>query len=66
MGAIGAHRLRHGLARGGRTFFLQQGRFTSRPSILRVLPEGSADRVEAVKVGGDVSFVGHGMLDVLP
>ena len=66
MGAIGAYRLRHGLVRGCHSFFLQQGRFTSRPSILRVLPEGSADRVETVKVGGDVAFVGHGMLDVLP
>jgi PhzF family phenazine biosynthesis protein len=62
-GAIGAYRLRHGLARAGDTFVLNQGQFTGRPSELRVCPEGSAERVESVKVGGDVSFVGHGVID---
>jgi trans-2,3-dihydro-3-hydroxyanthranilate isomerase len=33
---------------------------------LRVRPEGSADRVERVTVGGDVAFVGHGVIDALP
>jgi PhzF family phenazine biosynthesis protein len=65
-GTIGAYRLRHGLVRGGDTFILKQGQYTGRPSNLRVLPEGSANRVEAVKVGGDVSFVGHGMIEALP
>ena len=40
-GTIGAYRLRHGLARGGDTFILNQGQFTGRPSKLRVLPEGT-------------------------
>ncbi|MBP1819642.1 PhzF family phenazine biosynthesis protein [Mycobacterium sp. OAE908] len=65
-GTIGAYRLRHGLIRGGDSFTLNQGRFTGRPSQLRVLPEGSAEHIETVKVGGDVSFVGHGMIEVLP
>ena len=65
-GAIGAYRLRHGLARGGETFNLHQGRFTGRPSELRVLPEGCANRIDNVKVGGDVAFVGHGMIEELP
>ena len=65
-GTIGAYRLRHGLARGGDTFILNQGQFTGRPSKLRVLPEGTADRVETVKVGGDVAFVGHGIFEALP
>jgi trans-2,3-dihydro-3-hydroxyanthranilate isomerase len=65
-GTIGAYRLRHGLVRGGDTFILNQGQFTGRPSKLRVLPEGDANRVETVKVGGDVSFVGHGMIEDLP
>ena len=65
-GTIGAYRLRHGLVRGGDTFILNQGQFTGRPSKLRVLAEGSANRVETVKVGGDVAFVGHGMIDALP
>ncbi|HYO03474.1 MAG TPA: PhzF family phenazine biosynthesis protein [Mycobacterium sp.] len=65
-GTIGAYRLRHGLVRGGDTFILNQGQFTGRPSTLRVLPEGAANRVETVKVGGDVSFVGHGVIEALP
>jgi trans-2,3-dihydro-3-hydroxyanthranilate isomerase len=65
-GTIGAYRLRHGLVRGGETFILHQGQFTGRPSTLRVLTEGSAQRVEAVKVGGDVSFVGHGTIEAHP
>ena len=50
-GTIGAYRLRHGLVRGGDTFILNQGQFTGRPSKLRVLPEGDANRVETVKCG---------------
>jgi trans-2,3-dihydro-3-hydroxyanthranilate isomerase len=65
-GTIGAYRLRHGLVRGGEIFILHQGQYTGRPSKLRVLAEGSANRVETVKVGGDVSFVGHGTIEVLP
>ena len=65
-GTIGAYRLRHGLVRGGDTFILNQGQFTGRPSKLRVVPEGTANRVETVKVGGDVAFVGHGTLEALP
>jgi trans-2,3-dihydro-3-hydroxyanthranilate isomerase len=65
-GTIGAYRLRHGLVRGGDTFILHQGQYTGRPSTLRVLPEGDANRVETVKVGGDVSFVGHGVIEALP
>ncbi len=65
-GTVGAYRLRHGLARGGQTFILNQGQFTGRPSTLRVLPEGTPERVHNVKVGGDVAFVGHGTLEVQP
>jgi trans-2,3-dihydro-3-hydroxyanthranilate isomerase len=65
-GAIGAYRLRHGLVRGGETFTLHQGQFTGRPSQLQVLPEGTASRVETVKVGGDVAFVGQGTIEALP
>lgn len=65
-GTIGAYRLRHGMVRGGETFILNQGRFTGRPSELRVRPEGSAANVETVNVGGDVAFVGHGTIEALP
>jgi trans-2,3-dihydro-3-hydroxyanthranilate isomerase len=65
-GTIGAYRLAHGLAAAGETFQLQQGRFVGRPSVLHVQPTGAAARVERVKVGGAVSFVGRGWLEVLP
>lgn len=65
-GTIGAYRLRHGLAVAGDTFVLNQGRYTGRPSELRVRPEGSPGSVSAVFVGGDVALVGSGKLDVLP
>jgi predicted PhzF superfamily epimerase YddE/YHI9 len=65
-GTIGAYRLRHGLTRSGETFLLNQGRFTGRPSVLRVQPEGTREAVTSVKVGGDVAFIGQGVLSGLP
>jgi trans-2,3-dihydro-3-hydroxyanthranilate isomerase len=65
-GTVGAYRLRHKLARGGEVFVLNQGRFTGRPSALRVQPEGACNRVEGVKVGGDVALVGRGVLEARP
>jgi trans-2,3-dihydro-3-hydroxyanthranilate isomerase len=65
-GTIGAYRLKHGLARGGDIFVLNQGRFTGRPSTLRVKPQGTRECVDGVKVGGDVAFVGRGILEASP
>jgi PhzF family phenazine biosynthesis protein len=65
-GTVGAYRLRHGLARAGEPFVLNQGRFTGRPSRLRVIAEGTRERVRNIKVGGDVALVGHGMLQTPP
>ncbi len=65
-GTVGAYRLRYGLTRGGELFMLNQGRFTGRPSILRVQPEGTPEAVQMVKVGGDVVLLGRGVLEVLP
>ena len=65
-GTIGGYRLRHGMACGGESFTLNQGRFTGRPSQLYVRPEGSPGHVETVSVGGDVSFVGHGTIEARP
>ncbi len=65
-GTVGAYCLHHGLVRGGELFILKQGRFTGRPSVLRVQPEGTSEAVQTVKVGGDVVLVGRGMLEVLP
>jgi PhzF family phenazine biosynthesis protein len=65
-GTIGAYRLRHRLARAGEAFVLHQGRFTGRPSRIRVRPEGSPGAIRSVMVGGDVVIVGHGTLTRLP
>jgi PhzF family phenazine biosynthesis protein len=65
-GTIGAYRLRHAMISGGQTFILRQGQFAGRPSELRVRPEGGANHVETVHVGGDVSFVGHGTIEAVP
>jgi len=65
-GVIGAYRLKHQRAESGKTFALHQGRFTGRPSVLHVTPR----RIEwgdiEVCVSGNVAFVGHGELAVLP
>lgn len=65
-GTIGAYRLRYGLAQAFETFTLHQGRFTGRASQLGVQPEGAAENVTLVKVGGDIALVGHGTLTVRP
>ena len=65
-GTVGAYRLRHGLARGGEMFALNQGRFTGRPSTLRVQAEGTPEAIRTIMVGGNVAFVGRGTLEVLP
>ncbi len=65
-GTIGAYRLKHGLAKAGETFILNQGRFTGRPSQLRVRAVGDSRSIASVLVGGDVALVGSGRLDVRP
>jgi trans-2,3-dihydro-3-hydroxyanthranilate isomerase len=65
-GTIGAYRLKHGLAHGGEVFVLNQGRFTGRPSTLRVQPEGTREGIDCVRVGGDVAFVGRGIIEARP
>lgn len=65
-GTIGAYCLRHRLVSSGELFILNQGRFTGRPSTLRIQSEGTPEVVQTVKVGGDVVLVGRGTLEVLP
>ena len=65
-GTIGSYRLRHGLARAGEIFVLNQGRFVGRPSRLHVQPRGTPVRVENVSVGGDVTLMGRGVLEFPP
>lgn len=65
-GTIGSYRLRQGLAQAGETFVLNQGRFVGRPSRLHVQPQGARHRVDSVRVGGDVTLVGRGVLELRP
>ena len=65
-GTIGAYRLKHGLARGGEGFILNQGRFAGRPSQLHVEARGDARSVTTVLVGGAVALVGTGRLNAWP
>ena len=65
-GVIGAYRLRHARVASGETFQLHQGRFTGRPSVLTVHPKETGEKIVSVRVGGHVSLVGHGTLEVLP
>ena len=65
-GVIGVYRLRHGLASSGASFVLRQGRFTSRPSELLVIPRTNKLGALEVDVGGWVSFVGRGELEAMP
>jgi len=65
-GTIGAYRLRYCEGNGGEAFILNQGRFAGRPSQLVVEPHGTPDNVHSVKVGGEVSIVGRGQLEILP
>lgn len=65
-GTIGAYRLRYCSARSGVGFVLDQGRFAGRPSRIEVEPHGTVDAVHSVKVGGNVTVVGHGTLEARP
>ncbi|MFE5336499.1 PhzF family phenazine biosynthesis protein [Isoptericola sp. NPDC056573] len=65
-GCVGAYLARHGVVPVGEELVLRQGRFTGRPSLLSVLPQGSPDALRDVRVGGAVSMVARGTLDALP
>lgn len=65
-GTIGAYCLKYELVRENELFTLNQGRFTGRPSTLRVQPVGTPQVVQTVKVGGDVVLIGRGTLQVVP
>jgi PhzF family phenazine biosynthesis protein len=65
-GCVGAYLLHHGLARDGEEVGLSQGRFTGRPSTIKITAYGGAGDVARVTVGGDVSVVGSGWLRALP
>lgn len=65
-GVVAAYCVEHGLAPPGDTFVLAQGRFTGRPSTLRVHVRHSAGVASSVTVGGLVAILGRGTLDHAP
>lgn len=65
-GTVGAYVMKHGRVAANQEFVLQQGRFTERPSQIRVRGEGSAHDITNVRVSGEVTSVGHGVLEALP
>jgi trans-2,3-dihydro-3-hydroxyanthranilate isomerase len=65
-GAVGAYLARAGRVGLNQPFILHQGRFTGRPSRLRVEPRGSGNEIARVLVGGNVALVAKGTLRNLP
>ncbi|WP_049562008.1 PhzF family phenazine biosynthesis protein [Nonomuraea sp. SBT364] len=65
-GCVGAYLARHHIVPVEEEFLLRQGRFTGRPSLLTVLPQGRPGDLHNVRVGGDVTLVARGTLDTLP
>ncbi len=65
-GTVGAYLVKHAYIQPEQEFLLHQGRFTGRPSQIRIRVEGQADAIQSVFVGGDVSLVGQGIVQALP
>jgi len=65
-GTVGAYAVRHGLVAPEEAFVLHQGRFTGRPSQIRVCASGSRVHVNRVVVGGHIAMVSQGAFHSLP
>jgi trans-2,3-dihydro-3-hydroxyanthranilate isomerase len=65
-GTVAAYMTRHGRIPPNQEWILKQGRFTGRPSEIRVQATGAASDITGVYVGGDVALVGRGVLASLP
>lgn len=65
-GTVAAYLVRHGVMEPNREWILKQGRFTGRPSEIRLQVDGTRADIRSVLVGGDVALVGEGRLQVLP
>ena len=65
-GCVAAFLRRHDLIADGATTKLKQGRFTGRPSELRISAFGAGTEIRSVRVGGEVALVGVGQLHTLP
>jgi PhzF family phenazine biosynthesis protein len=65
-GCVAAYLLQQSRVASGQTVDLRQGRYTGRPSRMQITAFGTADRVENVTVGGEVSILGTGRLFTVP
>jgi PhzF family phenazine biosynthesis protein len=65
-GCVAAYLRRHDVLADGAPAVLRQGRFVDRPSEMTISAHGDAADIRSVEVGGDVTMVGRGHLDVLP
>ncbi len=59
-GPLAVHCARHGLSAYGTHIEISQGAEIGRPSLLRARADGSPEQLDAVRVGGDVVFLGRG------
>ena len=59
-GPLAVHLARHGWTRFGQRIEIRQGEEIGRPSRLEAVAEGSADRLERVRVGGGAVIVAEG------
>lgn len=65
-GTVAAYMARHGRTAPNQEWILKQGRFTGRPSEIRVQANGTRADIDSIWVGGDVALVGQGTLNTLP
>jgi PhzF family phenazine biosynthesis protein len=65
-GCVAAYMRKHGVLGDGIQATLHQGRFTGRPSEMTIRAHGSGTDVTSIDVGGEVSLLGTGSLEVLP
>jgi trans-2,3-dihydro-3-hydroxyanthranilate isomerase len=64
-GPLAVHLARHGRIAFGEQITISQGAELKRPSTLYAVAEGSADRIERVRVGGSAVIVARGEFSVL-
>ena len=65
-GPVAAYLLAHGLAKAAEPIILRQGRFTGRPSEMRLSVASGVEGVPTgVKLTGDVHMVASGLFDSL-
>jgi trans-2,3-dihydro-3-hydroxyanthranilate isomerase len=63
-GPLALHLCRHGQIAFGNELLIEQGAEIGRPSTLHARATGSAERVEAVEVGGSAVLIGRGEIDL--